>query len=145
MFGIFAEDTPITMDTELVLPAHIIIDDFQEKLNLPLTYWKLSDYKLSWLKSLEIGLANKNHAALAVSMYGPGKSNFIFVWVIYFEDEKAYLQNSVIFLDEHTDFMPDKINEFIEPRTTRDDDGMKISEWCTDLNSVYSFYKSLNE
>ncbi len=145
MFGIFPEDTPVTMEDEPVLPAEIIIDDFNEKLNIPISYWGLSDYKQSWLKSLESGLANKDHAVLAVSMYEPGKSNFIFVWVIYFEEKNAYLQNRIIFLDEHPNFMPDKINEFIEPRTTHNEDGMKISEWNTDLDSVRYFYNRLKE
>ncbi|WP_411704686.1 hypothetical protein [Edaphovirga cremea] len=143
MFGIFPKDAPITIENELVLPAEIVIDDFQEKINLPLSYWSLSDYKKSWLKSLESGLTNKDHAVLAVSMYEPEQSNFIFVWVVYFEGNNTYLQNSVIFLDECKGFTPDKINEFIEYRTTHDEDGVKISEWSTDLQSVLSFYNSL--
>ena len=39
---------------------------------------------------------------------------------------------------------PENINKFIESRTTHDGDGMKISEWHTDLNSVLDFYHSLN-
>ena len=34
---------------------------------------------------------------------------------------------------------PENINKFIESRTTHDGDGMKISEWHTDLNSVLDF------
>jgi len=49
MFGIFTEDTPVAIEDELILPAEIIIDDFKEKLNIPVSYWGFSDYKQIWL------------------------------------------------------------------------------------------------
>lgn len=143
MFGIFPEDEQIDIEGAFFAPASIIIDDFIESMNIPLTYWNISDYKKSWLKSLEEGLTKKNHAALAVSMYEPVLANFVFVWVLYFKAEKVHVQNSIIFLEEHKNFSPEKINEFIDERTTHDEDGMKISEWHTDLNSVLDFYHSL--
>lgn len=79
MFGIFPGNIPITINDELVLPAEIVIDDFQEKLYIPLYYWSFNDYKMSWLKSLEYGLINKNHSALAISMYEPKETNFVFL------------------------------------------------------------------
>lgn len=145
MFGIFAEDTPMAMEEELVLPAEIIIDDFKERLNIPISYWGFDDYKKSWLKSLESGLANKKHAVLAVSMYEPSCTNFVFVWVLYFFNEDVFLQNKVLFLDEHPDFDVENINDFINPRITHNEDGMKISEWNTDLDSVRHFYNSLKK
>lgn len=143
MFGIFPKDEPVDIEGELVLPASIIIDEFSEMMNIPLSYWDIEDYKMSWLNSLKEGLASKNHAVLAVSMNDPALANFIFTWVIYFEDEMAYIQNSIIFLNDFNNFNPDRINEFIDKRTTHDEDGMKISEWCTDINSIQSFFDSL--
>lgn len=143
MFGIFPKDEPVDIEGELVLPASIIIDEFSEMMNIPLSYWDIEDYKMSWLNSLKEGLASKNHAVLAVSMNDLALANFIFTWVIYFEDEMAYIQNSIIFLNDFNNFNPDRINEFIDKRTTHDEDGMKISEWCTDINSIQSFFDSL--
>lgn len=145
MFGIFPENVPITMNDELVLPAEIVIGGFQEKLYIPLTYWNFSDYKMSWLKSLEHGLTNKDYSVLAVSMYEPSDTNFIFVWVIYFHDVQVFIQNKVLFLDEHPDFTSDRINDFIGPRITYNEDGIKISEWSTDLKSIIHFYESLKK
>lgn len=145
MFGIFTEDTPVAIEDELILPAEIIIDDFKEKLNIPVSYWGLSDYKQSWLKSLESGLANKDHAVLAVSMYEPSCTNFVFIWVLYFSNEDVFIQNKVLFLDEHPDFDVENINNLINQRITHNEDGMKISEWNTDLDSVLHFYNSLKK
>ncbi|KGM29309.1 hypothetical protein [Photorhabdus akhurstii] len=143
MFGIFPGDAPIRENNELVLPATIIIDTFTEAVHIPLSYWSFEDYKRSWRASLEEGIHSKKPVALAVSMYEPDYTNFIFVWVIYFSGEEVFLQNSILFLDECPGFTPEKINNFIESRTTYNEDGMKISEWNTDLNSIIDFYNSL--
>ncbi|WP_145577550.1 hypothetical protein [Yersinia alsatica] len=143
MFGIFLEKTPVSIENELVQPAKIIIDEFEESLRLPLSYWSANDYKNFWIKSLEEGISSKKHAALAVSMYEPEQSNFIFTWVIYFENDKIFLQNNILFLNEIQGFMPDRINDFIDIRTTHNEDGRKISEWSTDFKSVIDFYNSL--
>lgn len=113
MFGIYPKSIPIVVNDEWVQPAEIEIDDFLEKLYIPLTYWDLRDYKTSWFNSLEHGLTKRDHAALVVSMY------------------------------EHKDFKIEKINNYIGPRNTHNEDGMKISEWKTDIKSVMDFYENL--
>lgn len=144
MFGIFPSNSLLSENGETVMPASIVIDSFTEELHIPLSYWCIEDYKKSWKKSLEEGIKSRRHAALAVSMYEPDFTNFIFVWVIYFSGEKVFIQNSVLFLDECKSFSIEKINEFIEPRTTYNEDGEKISEWSTDIKSILDFYNSLN-
>ncbi|WP_380181013.1 hypothetical protein [Kalamiella sp. sgz302252] len=143
MFKILSKGIPVSMEGELVQPASIVINDFEESLYLPLSYWNLNDYKQAWLNSLLEGLSNKDHAALAVSMYNPTQVNFIFTWALYFGGDKVYVQNNVLFLEGDKIFIPENINKFIEPRTTHNEDGMKISEWNTDLESVIDFYHSL--
>lgn len=145
MFGIFPCSLPINENDEMVLPASIIIDSFTEQVHLPLSYWGYEDYKKSWMMSLEEGIHNKKHAALAVSMYEPDYTNFVFMWVVYFSEKDILVQNSILFLDECPGFTPENINSFIEPRTTHNEDGMKISEWKTDLSSIITFYNSLKE
>lgn len=143
MFGIFPEDKPLDIEGECVLPASIVIDDFSEIMNIPLSYWNINDYKDSWRDSLKEGLENKKHATLAVSMYEPDNVNFILTWALYFFGDDVFIQNRVLFLDECPEFTPETINNFTEPRKVYSEDGMKISEWSTDLKSVLDFYHSL--
>lgn len=143
MFGIFPQNKPVDIEGEYVLPASIIINEFSEMMNIPISYWSIDDYKLHWMSTLEEGLKNKNHATLAVSMYEPQDTNFIFTWVLYFSGSDVFVQNSILFLDECPGFTPETINSFTEPRTTHNEDGIKISEWTTDLKSVLDFYHSL--
>ncbi|EOU3146989.1 hypothetical protein AB8884_09240 [Yersinia enterocolitica] len=143
MFGIFQKGQPICENDEMVLPTSIIIDEFTEPLYIPLSYWSFENYQKSWLSSIEEGLQNKKHSALAVSMYEPDYTNFIFIWVLYYSGNEVFVQNNILFLDECSGFTPESINDFIEPRTTYNEDEMKISEWSTDLKSVIDFYNSL--
>ncbi|WP_337961386.1 hypothetical protein [Escherichia albertii] len=85
----------------------------------------------------------KNHSALAFSMYESAQANFLFTWILYFEGNDVYVQNNIIFLNEHEGFTPEKINKSIKPRAIYNEDGMAISEWHTDMNSVMSFFNSL--
>ncbi|WP_368161922.1 hypothetical protein [Aeromonas sp. R5-3] len=145
MFGIFIESKAIINNGEQVLPASIIIDDFKESMHIPLSYWNVSDYKKNWILSLEQGICDGKHAALVVSMYRPEVTNFVFAWVLYFEGSQVFVQNNVIFLDKCNEFSPDKINDFIDARTTYDEDGIKISEWNTDIENVISFFECLKD
>ncbi|MXP61348.1 hypothetical protein [Pantoea sp. Taur] len=145
MFGIFSEGEPIKENGELVISSSIIIGDFTERLHIPISYWSLGDYKRNWISSLNQGIDNKKHSALAVSMYDPEFTNFIFVWVAYYHGDEAYFQHKIIFLNECQNFTPENINNFIGERETHNNDGMRISEWATDLNSVITFLASLRQ
>jgi len=143
MFEITLDGEQIVFEGEWVQPASIVIDNYTESLYLPLSYWSADDYKKAWLASLREGLARKDHAALAVSMYEPEQTNFIFTWVLYFDGMDVYLHNNMVFLDECRGFTVEQINKFVEPRTTHNEEGIKISEWRTNLKSVIDFYHRL--
>lgn len=143
MFGIFSEGKPIKKNNEMVVPSSIIIGNFTEPLYIPISYWSFNDYKKHWILSMIQGIDSKTHSALAVSMYEPDFTNFIVVWVMYYHDKNVHIQNKMLFLDECPGFTPERINNFIGERKTHDEDGMKISEWSTDMNSVNTFLASL--
>lgn len=103
------------------------------------------DYRIHWINSLGEGLKSKKHSVLAVSMYEPSTTNFIFAWALYFSGEDVFVQNIVIFIDECPGFTSEKINNYLQPRATFNEDGVKISEWCTDLKSVVVFYNELKK
>ncbi|BCQ36920.1 hypothetical protein ERHA54_45310 [Erwinia rhapontici] len=143
MFNILVKEDPLEIDGECVFSASIIINDFEEKVYLPLSYWSLSDYRESWKSEVEEGLNKNSHSVLAVSMYESSKANFIFSWVLYYSGNDVFIQNKIIFLDEHPNFTVESINSCIGSRKTHTEDGMQISEWHTDLNSIKLFYNSL--
>ena len=143
MFNIEINATPIEMFDELAHPANIIINDFHEWIHIPVSYWNIEQYRDSWKKSIQYGLESKKHAVLVTSMYEPDKLNFVFTWILYFDDEVVHVQNRVIFVDEHVNFNINDVNLYIDPRKTHDEDGMEISEWDCELSDIVQFYHSL--
>ncbi|MEB4964875.1 toxin-immunity protein system imunity protein CdiI, partial [Pseudomonas aeruginosa] len=43
MFGIFSKGEPVSMEGELVQPSSIVINNYEEELHLPLSYWDIKD------------------------------------------------------------------------------------------------------
>lgn len=143
MFDIIISDEPSYSDKEPILTAKIIINQYSEAFNIPITYWNINKYKENWKISIAEGLQQKKHAALVTSMYEPSNLNFIFVWILYFDNDYVHIQNSVIFLDQYPNFNINRINEFIPQREIYNEDGIKISEWKVKKNDVIDFYGKL--
>ncbi|MBT0731681.1 hypothetical protein [Rosenbergiella nectarea] len=143
MFGIFTENKAIqSAFDEVVLPAKIIIGDFDEGIQIPLTYWRIEQYQKSWIESLKQGLKKGDHSVLAVSMYNPETVNFIFSWVLYYQNTKVIIQNKMIFSGDIKNFSIHDLNECAGEYDTYSD-GVKVSEWYTTFDEVNFFLKYL--
>ncbi|EIU7328053.1 hypothetical protein L6E76_004599, partial [Salmonella enterica subsp. enterica serovar Uganda] len=61
------------------------------------------------------------------------------------QGDMAFIQNKVLFLDECDGFTASRINDFVQPRSILTEEGIKISEWVTDIDSIIIFYKTLQQ
>ncbi|MBJ3814719.1 hypothetical protein F9C28_07230 [Shimwellia pseudoproteus] len=139
MFGIFTEDKTIKSEfNETVLPALIIIGDFNEGLQIPVDYWDIEQYYASWLSSLKKGMSECRNATLVVSMYSPEDARFLFSWVLYFRGENVIIQNKIVFIDEISDFSIEEINKY-SGEYDEYSEGEKASEWHTTVDEVKAF------
>ena len=139
MFGIFTEDKAIESEfNETVLPAYIIIGDFKEGLQIPVTYWSVEQYYASWLACLEEGIRDESKSTLVVSMYAPKDINFLFSWILYFRGENVIIQNKIIFSEGIDDFSINRLNEYAGEYEAYSD-GEKVSEWYTTVDEVREF------
>ncbi|MEY8711533.1 hypothetical protein [Mangrovibacter phragmitis] len=139
MFGIFTENKAIqSAFNEIVLPAKIVIGDFDEGMQIPLTYWSIKQYQESWIENIKQGLKKRDHSVLAVSMYSPETVNFIFSWVLYYKDAQVIIQNKMIFAGEIQDFSVHKLNEYAGEYDAYSE-GEKVSEWYTTIDEVKEF------
>lgn len=146
MFSIELLETPEGTDqanepTEA--PGRIVIGDFTESFRVPLGFWRESDYRRSWQQAFE-HLEVDRHAVscLMTSMTDPASSNFLSCWPMYRDGEVVYIQNAIIFLEEiGQDFDPEEPWNHIGPRQSIDEDGNKISEWMTSINSLEQFFE----
>lgn len=123
--------------------GRIVIGDFTETFTVPLGFWDESDYLRSWRRAFEVLNANPHSTScLMTSMTDPGNSNFLACWPMYREGEVVYIQNAIIFLDQiEGPFDLDAPWDFVQPRQRIDEDGNKISEWKTSMDSLREFFK----
>ncbi|MFF7973306.1 hypothetical protein [Streptomyces sp. NPDC007905] len=112
---------------------------------MDLTYWDAAEYEASWIRSLRaLERADDATSCLISSITDPRSSNFIFCWPLYRYGDVVYVQNSIIFLEGLSeDFTPEEPWRFVEPRSTVDEDGHKISEWHTTIDEVREFLYSV--
>lgn len=145
MFNIKIEKNEFFNDWgDLIVKSKIIINDFSEYFDLPVSYWKVNDYKRSWVKSIsQILNKNKDRAILFTSMYDLEKVNFLHSWIIYKKGNSAFIQNCILFRDDFDEFSLENIFKYIPDREIYSEYGEKISEWTTDFENIIRFYDKL--
>jgi hypothetical protein len=121
----------------------IIIGDFTEAFSIPLGFWGVSDYRHSWQQAFEVLNGNLHSTScLMTSMTDPRQSNFLVCWPMYREGEDVYIQNAIIFLDEiEQAFDPAAPWGSVGPRRGIDEDGNRVSEWITSMDSLREFFR----
>jgi CdiI N-terminal domain len=121
----------------------ITIDDFSETFVVPLGFWGESDYRRSWRRAFEVLEADPRAVScLMTSMTDPRNSNFLVCWPMYRSGEDVFVQNALIFLDETGEgFDPESPWGLVSPRQPIDEDGNKVSEWITSMDSVKEFFR----
>lgn len=122
--------------------GRIVVGEFTETFRVPLGFWNESDYRHSWRQAFEVIKANpRSTSCLMTSMTDPENSNFLVCWPMYREGENVYIQNAIIFLDEIVEaFDPAVPWGSVGPRHGIDEDGNKISEWITSMDSLREFF-----
>lgn len=122
--------------------GRIIIEGFTETFRVPLGFWDESDYRRSWRQACEVLNASPHSTScFMTSMTDPSNSNFLTCWPLYREAEDVYIQNAIIFLDEIAEpFDPAAPWRSVGPRYQIDEDGNKISEWITSMDSLREFF-----
>jgi hypothetical protein len=122
--------------------GRIVIGHFTETFMVPLGFWDESDYRHSWRQAFEVLNADQNSVScLMTSMTDPRDSNFLACWPMYRAGEDVYIQNALVFLDEiEGAFDTSAPWRYVRPRQGIDEDGNKISEWATSMDSLREFF-----
>jgi hypothetical protein len=121
--------------------GRITVGAFTEEFEASLTFWTADDYRASWRAALSVLAGGETTVSCLVSsITDPATSNFVFCWPLYRDGDDVYVQSSLIFLDEISGkFDPARPWLFVQPRSTVDEDGNRISEWHTDIASIRQF------
>jgi hypothetical protein len=142
-FSIKLSGQVINGDGEEIALGAIRIDDFEEAISCPLSYWKQDEYLQQWCEGLKRLVENDVPSAVVTSMYDPKFANFIMWWIMYPIGDVVYIQNQILFMEDIVDdFSLENIYKFIPARETINEDGMPISEWTISRRAVSSFLKN---
>ncbi len=122
--------------------GRIVIGNFTETFRVPLGFWDVSDYRRSWRLAFEaLNASSDSTSCLMTSMTDPGNSNYLVCWPMYRQGEDVYIQNAIIFLDEiEGSFAPAAPWSYVRSRHEIDEDGNRISEWKTSMDSLREFF-----
>ncbi len=128
--------------------AAIEVDDFRERIIIPVEYWSPLDYHRQWLAACRCLLAGEARAAFLVDVRGDWSSmNMSFSWVAYVEGASVYVQHHILFPEQFPDAgllsphlaVHDRETRSTEPETLGD----PISEWRTKLEAIAAFGSQL--
>jgi hypothetical protein len=127
--------------------GRIRVGDLDEYFKVALGFWGKTDYCRSWRRAFEVlAGSSPSVSCLITSMTNPETSNFIFCWPLYRDGERVYVRNSVIFLGELSEkFDPDNPWKVLPERHVFNEDGVKISEWITDISSLKGFFSAIDQ
>lgn len=146
MFSIEVESLGVSGDAtgnSTEAAGRIVIGDFTETFRVSLGFWGESDYRRSWRQAFDV-IKDDSHSrsCFMVSMSDPERTNFLTCWPAYRVGEIVYLQNSLLFLDElESGFDVGEPWASIRAHRSIDEDGNKISEWATSMDSLRDFFQ----
>ena len=143
MLNIDFIDSPDMVSGERSIPGELTLGDHNERFRAPLVYWSASDYRNHWIKAAG-RIVSGLESAFFVRVYDPLVANFLEWWPMYPEGQFVYVQNHLLFLDQ-LDGPLDILDpwRYIPPRSTKDEDGEKISEWVVSMKEMDDFYRHL--
>ncbi|MQY26876.1 hypothetical protein [Nocardia aurantia] len=135
--GETAADDPTLAIGALTLGHHT------ENFRTPIGHWTATDYETSWSLALNRLVHGATISCLVTAMRDPRKAHFLEIWPLYREDRMVHVQNQLLFLNElDREFDPTKPWNFIEPHSTADEDGQRISEWSVLTSHIEEFLKN---
>ncbi|WP_120497429.1 hypothetical protein [Kiloniella sp. EL199] len=138
IFSISLSDGAVVHYDEPCVLGTIKIDDFSESIYAPLAYWNVNDYRKQWREACQDLLSGCEKTALITSMKDSDNANFLVTWPMYRAENKVYIQNQILFLDE-VSFDENNISNSISEREAEAEDGEPISEWSVSVEAIESF------
>lgn len=140
---------------ELIRPTHknamlgsITINsakgDFQEFFYASLSYWTEQAYIRQWRDALERVYYMEEPAALITDMHDPvDRECLINWWKLYPEGDMVYMYNQLLYLAIWPTFSEKDPYKIMQPRSSFNEDGVKLSEWIIQRKAIEAGYHKL--
>jgi hypothetical protein len=142
MFNIYLTDEHVTECDPGVEAAYgrIYISDYFETFTSSLMDWNHERYALHWQSALRRILAGADKSVLITSYIEPVVGGYIMCWPLYRLGDAVVLQNKMLFFDQLVaPFDPERPWNSVPERQTVNPEGLPISEWVIDIESIEAF------
>lgn len=130
-------------DEEQTAIGCIQIDQFVERFQITLNYWDKGTFQRKWREAVKRLVLGANTVGLMTWMTSPTVKDNRRAWILYREGHRVFIQDKVLIAtgkspkfdeEEHLVEMP--------PRNTVNEDGFKVSEWETSIQSLANYLAS---
>lgn len=142
MFDISLPQKATIYNKLLYLRGTITIGVFSEPLDIPVHFWKISDYEKHWEKEIQRIKNGATKTALITAIFDD-QSHCTETWPLYKKNDHILIQNRLIFPEELKSCDIDNIANHVHKHETTNEDGNKISEWKIHKQDLYSFLNKL--
>jgi hypothetical protein len=144
MFDIYLTDE-VVREPNPAVPAvygKIQLGAYVETFVASLVFWTPSQYEQHWHLAAKRMVEGAEKSALITSYIEPTlqPDEFLIWWLLYRDLDTVFVQNQFLFFERlRAPFSTSNPWDSIPNRRTVNDEGMKISEWTTTVDSFADF------
>lgn len=138
MFDIYLTEEFVEESQHQAVYGKILLGDYTETFVASLVCWSPRNYEEHWRHALERLITGSDRSALIASYVEPGMSEFLTWWPLYQDLNRiVYVRNELLIYSQLIrPFSSELLWTFIRQRQTMTSEGLPISEWITDIESI---------
>ena len=130
-------------DEEQTAIGCIQIDQFVERFQITLNYWDKATFQRKWREAFKRLVLGANTVGLMTWMTSPTVKDYRRAWILYREGHRVFIQDKVLIATgKSPKFDEEEHLVEIPPRNPVNEDGFRVSEWETSLQSLANYLAS---
>ena len=137
MFDIYLTDEVVPESDGHAVYGKIQIEDYSETFVASMVGWTRAQYEQHWREACQRLIRDGKESALISSNEEPSWSEFLVWWPLYRDGDVVYVRNELMIYAQLTEhFSIGNPWASIRKRKIVNDEGLKISEWETTIQSI---------
>ncbi len=137
MFDIYLTEEVVAESGGQAVYGTIQIEDYKEAFVASLVSWTRADYERHWRDACQHLVHEGNESALISSYQEPSRSELLVWWPLYRDGDIVYVRNELVIYAQLTEqFSIENPWASIRERKIVNDEGLRISEWETTIQSI---------
>jgi hypothetical protein len=140
VFDIYLTTEFVSESNHEAVYGRIQIEDYTETFVCSLVCWSAAQYENHWREACQRLIDGRQQSALISSYVEPSMSEFLVWWPLYSDGQVVHVRNELVEYSQLRKPFSDKDPwSSIRARKIATDEGAKISEWDTGIQSIQEF------